>query len=222
MRKILVTLTSLSLIFTFNSSPAFAVSVTPKTVGSLTVSNVKTMLQSLTVKAEVTSGYDRTLFKHWIDADKDCFDTRAEVLLLETTTSTTNTSCVIKTGKWYSPYDNTYFTDAGSLDIDHMVALKEAWDSGANNWDSTTRQNFANDLGYAGSLIAVSASSNRSKSDKDIREWLPTNTSYRCTYVAVWVSVKWRWSLTVDSGEKTAITNALSSCKDSNIVKPTK
>lgn len=225
MRKLLTTLLSVSLIFSFSVPANAAVSVTPKTVGKLTVANVNTMLSSISVSDETPTGYDRNLFKHWIDADKDCFDTRAEVLIVESTvktSTTTPTSCTIKGGKWYSPYDNVTFTEASKLDIDHMVALKEAWDSGAKDWDSTTRQNFANDMGYAGSLIAVSAGSNRSKSDRDIAEWLPTNTSYRCTYVAVWVSVKWRWSLKVDSKEKTAITNALKNCKDSDIKKPTK
>lgn len=200
-----------------------AVSVSPKTVGALTVANVNKMINSLPVASETASGYDRNLFKHWIDIDSDCFNTRAEVLQLESTVKTTNNSnCTILNGKWYSPYDNANFTEASKLDIDHMVALKEAWDSGANLWDSTTRKNYANDLGYAGSLIAVSLSSNRSKSDQDIAQWLPTNAGYRCTYVSVWVSVKWRWSLKIDSAEKASIKKVISGCKDSNIVKPVK
>jgi hypothetical protein len=226
MRKTLTSLLSLALIFSFSSN-ASALQPVPdvpaKTVGVLTVSNVTKMLQSLSVKAEVTSGYDRDLFNHWVDSDKDCFNTRAEVLQLESSVKTTNnSSCTIQTGKWYSPYDNKTLTTASSFDVDHVVALKEAWDSGASGWSSRQRELYANDLGYAGSLIAVSLGSNRSKSDRDVAEWLPTNTSYRCTYVAVWVSVKWRWSLSVDTTEKAAITNAFKSCKDSNIVKPKK
>lgn len=211
------------IIISGSTSAEATIAVAPKEVGSLTVSNVNTMLNSLPVGVETSAGYDRSLFKLWVDDDKDCFNTRAEVLQLESTVATTNNSnCTILTGKWYSPYDNKTFTEASKIDIDHMVPLKEAWDSGAAGWDNGTRQRYANDLGYAGSLIAVSLSSNRSKSDNDIAQWLPSNTTYRCTYVAVWVSVKWRWQLNVDSAEKASITKTLSGCRDSNIVKPTK
>jgi hypothetical protein len=222
MRRFFVPFVIVSLLFSVNSAPAqAATSVSPKTVGVLTLASVNSMLKTLPVSPEYPSGYDRDLFKHWSDADKDCFNTRAEVLQLETSTKTSHSStCTIKNGKWYSPYDNVTLVEAGKLDVDHVVALKEAWDSGAKKWDSRSREAFANDLGYAGSLIAVSLGSNRSKSDRDIAEWLPTNASYRCTYVAVWVSVKWRWSLTVDAAEKTAISNVLKGCLSSKIVKP--
>jgi hypothetical protein len=62
-------------------------------------------------------------------------------------------------------------TNASGFDVDHFVPLAEAWDSGAANWDSATRQAFANDLDFSMSLIAVTASSNRSKSDRDPAEW---------------------------------------------------
>jgi hypothetical protein len=103
-------------------------------------------------------------------------------------------------------------TDASSFDIDHFVPLKEAWDSGAHAWDSGTRQRFANDLDYAGSLIAVSASSNRSKGASDPAEWLPPNRSYRCVYLVTWVEVKLRWNLSADPGEIAAIRSAGSGC----------
>jgi hypothetical protein len=223
MRKLLTPFVIISLLFV-SSSPANAVtSVSPKSVGVLTVASVNNMLKALPVAAEASSGYVRSKFKHWTDADGDCFNTRAEVLQLESTTATTNnSSCTIKTGEWFSPYDNTTFTEASKLDVDHMVPLKEAWDSGANLWDSGSREQYANDLGYAGSLIAVSLGSNRSKSDQDIAQWLPKNTAYQCTYVSVWVSIKWRWSLKVDAVEKAAIVNALKSCSNSDIVKPSK
>lgn len=162
-----------------------------------------------------TVKYARSSFKHWTDADRNGCNTRAEVLIAESKTPAKRksaTSCTIATGTWISAYDGLTVTTGSKMDVDHMVPLAEAWRSGADKWDATTREHYANDLGYAPSLIAVSASSNRSKSDQDPATWLPTVTAYRCTYVATWVAVKYRWNLTVDTAEKTAITSVLKTC----------
>lgn len=174
----------------------------------------ESQLAELTVRAENnTTTYDRDLFRHWIDADGDGCSTRAEVLMAESSVATGRTgTCTITSGSWLSRYDGVRFTDAGGMDIDHMVPLKEAWISGAAGWTSTRRQDFANDLGDGRSLIAVSASSNRSKSDQDPDSWLPPATSYRCTYVADWIAVKYRWGLSVDSAEKSALQDVLAGC----------
>jgi len=167
------------------------------------------------------TGYERDLFNAWIDSNADGCDTRAEVLKSETTSPVTaHGTCTIDTGSWYSAYDAIWFTDAGEVDIDHFVPLKEAWVSGAWQWTSQTRTAFGNDLGYAASLIAVSASSNRSKSDQDPSEWLPANRSYYCDYAATWVAVKWRWSLSVHSGERAALGNLLSGCSTLTVIVP--
>jgi hypothetical protein len=180
-------------------------------------------LDRITVATPSTVAYDRSYFKHWIDADKDGCNTRAEVLLAETLKPTTVSSgCTIATGKWYSPYDDITITDASALDIDHMVPLKEAWVSGAYRWTAAQREAFANDLSAPYSLIAVSASSNRSKSDRDPAAWMPSNISYRCTYAASWVKVKAQWNLTMDVTEKTYLTQVLGSCTDASIALPTK
>ena len=181
-----------------------------------------TLLTELSTTAEShTTTYDRDLFKHWIDADGDGCDTRAEVLMQESSTATGHSgTCTITSGSWTSPYDDTSFTAASGLDIDHMVPLKEAWISGAWSWTAQERQDFANDLGYASSLIAVSASSNRSKSDQDPDSWLPPATSYRCAYVKEWIAVKWRWDLSVDSAERTALRNGLDGCSSTSVEQP--
>ncbi len=166
------------------------------------------VLNSLSQKAESGSGYKRSKFTHW--TSKNGCDTRASVLKAETRVSvTTNSNCTVLTGSWLSAYDGQTVTSAGALDIDHMVPLAEAWGSGAKKWNSATRTAFANDTGYDGSLIAVTASTNRSKSDRDPAEWLPPDTSYRCTYAKTWVATKWRWNLTVDTTEKRALTRIL-------------
>jgi hypothetical protein len=177
------------------------------------VTTVKQMLAALSVKPEVSSGYVRAKFKHWIDADKDSCDTRKEVLISESTVKvTTGSSCKVTSGKWKSSYDGTVTTDPSTFDIDHFVPLKEAWESGANRWDTATRTAFANDLSYGGSLIAVTASSNRSKSDRDPQNWMPTKSSYHCKYVATWIAVKYRWQLSVNTAEKTFLAAEVKSC----------
>ena len=169
-------------------------------------STVAAVLAGLPVATERRDGYSRDLFRHWIDADKDGCDTRREVLIDEAVIAPTVVAgCDLIGGQWLSLYDDLAFTDPGGLDIDHVVPLAEAWDSGAYGWDAARRQAFANDLGVTWSLIAVSAGSNRSKGDSDPAEWLPPDASYRCQYVADWVAVKARWSLAVDTAEKAAI-----------------
>jgi hypothetical protein len=167
--------------------------------------STETLIQlvgQLNITEENNSPYDRDDFKHWVDADSDGCDARREVLKTETlTTPVIETGCKIVSGQWYSPYDNTTLTDPSKLDIDHMVPLKEAWRSGAHLWTDNKREAYANDLTWEYSLIAVTAGSNRSKSDQDPSDWMPTNTEYTCDYVYAWVSVKIRWQLTVDTDE---------------------
>ena len=160
-----------------------------------------TLLESLAVEAEQPNGYDRGLFRHWVGADGDGCDTRREVLITEAVTApAVGGRCVLSDGVWVSRYDGETDTgNGGGFDIDHLVPLKEAWDSGAHGWDPQTREQFANDLGFEHSLVAVSAGSNRSKGAQDPTTWLPPESSQRCWYAAAWISVKARWDLSVDS-----------------------
>ena len=157
---------------------------------------------------EYIGGYDRKLFKHWVDTDKNGCDTRKEVLIAEATIKPKiGAKCVLSGGTWVSSYDNKTFKGSGSgLDVDHMVPLAEAWRSGAWQWSSEEREKFANDLQDERVLIAVSATSNRSKSDKDPAKWLPKGSKETvCDYVFNWAAVKYRFSLTIDSKERKAI-----------------
>lgn len=185
------------------------------------VSTPSQMLSALKVNAEVGSeSYLREAFQHWIDADGDSCDTRDEVLQQE---SKIKTSCTALKGSWVSAYDGLKTNNPSNFDIDHFIPLKEAWESGASRWDEGTRKSFANDLDYPLSLIAVTASSNRSKSDRDPAGWLPPLKSYRCQYMGTWVAVKYRWSLTVDAAEKKVLASSLGTCgKQSNVPVPKK
>ena len=168
-------------------------------------------LKSLVVSREVRSGYDRDLFRHWVDADGDGCDARDEVLIAESLKRVTvGGGCSLIGGRWVSAYDGVATTYSSDFDIDHMVPLAEAWDSGARYWTSAQREAYANDLGDPRTLIAVSASSNRSKSDQDPAEWLPQYNV--CQYVQNWIAVKVRWRLSVDPTEKSVLRSRLSKC----------
>jgi len=170
----------------------------------------------LTVAADQLSGYERTLFNHWIDADKDKCDTRKEVLIQEAVVAPKLSSgCVFNGGKWISSYDGLATSDSSTLDIDHMVPLAEAWRSGAWKWSPAQREAFANDLTDSRALVAVTASLNRQKSDQDPSTWLPPVD--KCTYVSNWIAIKVRYSLTVDTAEANALTTLVASCSITSI-----
>jgi hypothetical protein len=184
-----------------------------RTVAATTVSGTPLqLLGRLSTAPEHPTGYLRTLFRIWIDADHDGCDTREEVLIAESLTTTRTGSGCSVAGSWRSVYDGLRTTAPSTFDIDHVVPLKEAWDSGAWSWTPARRQAYANDLGDSRTLRAVSATSNRSKGDRDPAQWLPPLTSFRCTYVSDWVAVKVRWRLTVDPLERTALKRVLGGC----------
>jgi len=168
--------------------------------------------------AEHNSGYDRALFPHWVDADGDCQDTRAEVLVAEADAAVTYTSssrCTVATGRWFSYYDRVTWTNASDVDIDHMVPLAEAWGSGARGWTTARRQAYANDLGDRRTLVGVTDNVNQAKSDQDPATWLPTYD--KCRYVAEWVAVKIRWGLSADAAEKQVLNQYAGSCSTTTV-----
>ncbi len=167
-------------------------------------------VENLPVAREGRKGYDRDRFGDWVDADGDCRDTRDEVLAAASLVPVSG--CDIQRGRWRSYYDGVVTRRSTTFDIDHVVALAEAWDSGAKRWTAGTRERYANDLGDRRSLVAVSASSNRSKGDQDPAEWMPALG--QCRYVREWVAVKLRWRLTVDRREKRFLVSRASDCRN--------
>jgi hypothetical protein len=196
--------------------------VVAASVGAVLVSTVpahaattsaRNLLLGLPVRAENGSGYSRSYFGDWRDANGDCQNTRAEVLIAESKaviTYTTSSHCTVKAGRWYSRYDGKTWTLASDVDIDDVVALKEAWDSGAKSWSATDRARFHNDLGYSWTLDAVTDNVNSSKGDSDPAQWLPPLTSVRCSYAIHWVAIKYRWRLSIDTTEKSKLASILS------------
>ena len=172
---------------------------------------------TLTVTEDQVGGYSRSLFRHWIDADKDGCNTRYEVLIAEAIVKPkVGAGCYLTGGKWKSPYEGKVFTNPTGLDIDHMVPLAEAWRSGAWAWTAAQRMEFANDLEDSRSLLAVTASLNRSKGDRDIAGWLPAKA--QCAYISNWIAVKSRFDLTVDPTEGEFLQSKITICKITNVV----
>ncbi len=165
------------------------------------------------------SGYDRDLFgSGWVDTDRNGCDTRNDVLARDLTgeTFTPGTrDCVVLDGTLDDPYSGTTMAfrrgqdTSDDVQIDHVVALSDAWQKGAQGWDPDRRTAFANDpLG----LLAVDGPLNMQKGDGDAATWLPPDRSYRCAYVARQVAVKVRYGLWMTPAERNAIATVLSSC----------
>ncbi len=173
-------------------------------------------LAGLPVKGRAPkTGYSRDAFgPAWSDVDRNGCDTRNDILtrdLVERQMSTDR--CTVLSGVLYpDPYTGTkiVFVRGKSLvDIDHVVALGNAWVTGAARWTPAQRLAVAND---PLNLLAVQASANRQKSDADAATWLPANKAYRCAYVARQIAVKAKYGLWVTAPEKTAMQGVLTTC----------
>ncbi|MFP3714499.1 DUF1524 domain-containing protein [Puerhibacterium sp. TATVAM-FAB25] len=178
--------------------------------------------RELTVKGRAPkTGYDRANFgAAWADVDHNGCDQRNDVLrrdLVDVTAKAGTQDCVILTGTFHDPYSGeTIAFERGQdtsamVQIDHVVALSDAWQKGAQQWDAATRQSFAND---PLNLMASKGSVNQSKGDGDTATWLPPNRSFRCEYVARQVAVKQLYGLWVTQAEQDAMVAVLSGCPD--------
>lgn len=159
--------------------------------------------------------YDRDDWSHWLDEDGDCLNTRHEVLLAESlgpVTYTDSDECKVASGSWVGPFTGESFDDPGTLDIDHMVPLKNAHLSGGWAWDRARKAEYANDLSYEGHLVAVNRSANRAKGSSSPEDWRPPDKDYWCQYAVDWVTIKGAWTLTVSEQEAAALIEMLDTC----------
>lgn len=191
------------------------------TADAATTISSKYLFRHLSTSGEHVAGYDRSKFTMWVDADHDGCDTRDEVLITEgSTRPDVGGDCALTGGRWVSKYDGLAVTNPSGFDIDHLVPLNEAWQSGAWNWSAVTRKAYANDLGYRASLIAVSAHANRSKGDREPQNWMPERAAYSCDYVSRWVAVKWRWHLALNPAERSYLGRELAACDWPRVARP--
>jgi Protein of unknown function (DUF1524) len=184
-------------------------------------SRAREMLREIDV-APVGSmaGYSREEFPHWAsdgtefgwdEPDGSC-DVRDDALLRDGRGVEVDEDCSITAGKWLDPYTGATLTDSEDVDIDHVVPLANAWRSGANGWDESRRETYANDPGV---LLSVDDAANQTKGDKGPEAWLPSNTRYRCEYAQRWIWIKHRWNLTVNAQEQAALQGVLGDCEPS-------
>ncbi|GLW07229.1 hypothetical protein Misp01_23590 [Microtetraspora sp. NBRC 13810] len=123
-------------------------------------------IDALPVATETRDGYTGTSFRYWIDANRDGCSTRFEALIAEAVSPPQiGPGCILTGGSWYSYYDDVTVGQASGLDVDHLVPLAEAWDSGAAAWTPEQREAYANNLDAPHHLVVVTARSNRSKAD---------------------------------------------------------
>lgn len=162
------------------------------------------------------TGYDRDQFgSGWVDVDRNGCDTRSDMLMLRLTPIDVDGKCKVMSGDLADPYTGTSvrFVRGGKseVDIDHIVALSDAWQKGAAGWEFAQRVAFAND---PLNLEPVDASANRQKGDGDAATWLPSNKAYRCGYVARQVAVKTKYDVWVTTAELGAMTRILDACPE--------
>ncbi len=179
------------------------------------------IIETLAVKGRAAkTGYDRSSFSHWRDPDRNGCDARNDILRRDLTNlviKTDSNGCKVLGGVLADPYSgkNIDFVFGASLiDIDHVVALSNAWQTGAFQFTSEIRLQFAND---PLNLLAVSASLNRQKGDGDAATWLPPTKSYRCQYVARQIAVKKKYGLWLTKPEKVAMSTLLAKCPKEEI-----
>jgi hypothetical protein len=162
------------------------------------------------------TGYDRSRFgSAWVDVNRNGCDTRDDILrrdLRQRSARPGSGGCVIVSGTLADPYTGTtirYVRGHSRIDVDHVVALGDAWQMGAAHWPPAVRVSFAND---PLNLLAVSASANRQKGDADTASWLPRSKRFRCSYVARQVAVKLKYRLAATSAERAAMRRVLDVC----------
>ena len=150
-----------------------------------------------------------------MDDDRDCQNTRAEVLIEESRVPVAfagGEDCRVVSGEWLGPWSGEIFNEAGDVDIDHHVPLGHAHESGGWRWYDDRKRAFANDLTQPASLQVTKASLNRQKGKQPPDEWRPDDRRGWCGYAADWIVVKSRWDLTVTEAESTSLREMLETC----------
>ena len=201
---------------------AIALSI-PESANAVTVKKERAAvtIETLAVKGRAAkTGYDRSSFSHWRDPDRNGCDARNDTLRRDLTNlviKSDSNGCKVLAGLLADPYSGKnieFVLGASLIDIDHVVALSNAWQTGAFQFTDEIRLKFAND---PLNLLAVSASLNRQKGDGDAATWLPPTKSYRCQYVARQIAVKKKYGLWLTKPEKVEMLNLLAKCPNQEI-----
>ncbi|MBB4883194.1 DUF1524 domain-containing protein [Micrococcus flavus] len=206
------------------SSSAPAVPTAPATAPAR-AGTALALLDTLEVKGRAPkTGYERERFgQSWADVDRNGCDTRNDILrrdLVDVVLKAGTGGCKVLRGTLHGPYTGTTIAfvsgpdTSADVQIDHVVALSDAWQKGAQSLSADERAAFAND---PLNLLAVDGPTNQSKSDGDAATWLPPNKAYRCPFVARQVAVKAEYGLWVTAAERDAIARVLAACPDQEV-----
>lgn len=151
--------------------------------------------------------YQRKAWKHWSDLDRNCVNTRNEILKSRSLNSVTmnKRGCKVVSGKWDDYYYPEIHTLAKNVDIDHLVPLKNAHDTGGAGWSKKQKEAFAND---PQNLVITYRAYNRQKGSKGIDRWLPVHRSYACKYIKDWMAIKSKYQLRLTTAEQNTIKDA--------------
>ena len=201
-------------------NPTVTKSVAAQSTSSAKTGTALAALASLAVKGRAPkTGYDRAAFgQAWADVDRNGCDTRNDVLRRDLTAFVVKAGthgCVVLAGTLHDPYTATTIafvrgqSTSAEVQIDHVVALSDAWQKGAQQLSADTRRALAND---SLNLLAVDGRANQRKSDGDAASWLPPNKPYRCPHAARQVAVKAKYKLWVTSAERDALGRILATC----------
>ena len=195
---------------------ALLLTLLPANTVQAATNDALTALNKLEVKGRAAkTDYTRSQFPHWSDPDRNGCDARNDTLkrdLTDINFKAGTRDCKVIAGQLLDPFSGKVIIFSPTkvvIDIDHVVALSNAWQTGAAYFDKNVRTQIAND---PLNLLAVDAKLNRQKGDGDAATWLPPNKAFRCEYVARQVAVKTKYRLWVTEPEKVAITKILSSC----------
>lgn len=159
-----------------------------------------------------SSIYYSSDWRHWIDSDNDCQNTREEILITQSLTAIifdTPDKCSVDKGKWYDPYSGKTFIDDDALDVDHIVPLGFTHTRNGGSWSEDRKEQFAND---PQNLIAVDKSLNREKREAGPLEWMPPNHHYRCEYLQRFDAIMRKYDLQFFPSEKRIVDKMIAAC----------
>jgi len=207
---------------TTGSPPTTTLPTTPAPLPSPGSIPALVVLALIPIERETPDGYNRELFGYGTPVDSFGCRTRALVLIRDSINppQVDRGGCAVVAGDWFSSYDGLVWSDPGEVQVDHVVALKEAWDSGASRWDASRLEAFANDVDEPRALRVVSGTVNEAKGAADPVNWLPPDEAAVCEYLADWVSIKARWGLTMDESEHGRVRNLLTDRCPGQLVAP--
>jgi len=167
----------------------------------------------LIIFGHLTPDYARGLYPHWKDLDRDCMNTRHEILLARAvdldSVEVDERGCKVVAGAWADFYSGHLLTDVGGVDIDHVISLKEAHEGGAWDWSKEKRREFAND---PENLVITSRANNRTKAANGPAKWLPDNSYGRCRYLTKRMKLHIKWKIGISGEDFEALINRFEGC----------